>query len=66
MDRFNAGNPFNHITRLNTARQVPALYLLIGNNDFPDLIEVWAVSQSAPRALLRHHTQLDATCGRRS
>ena len=42
MSRFNAGNPFNHISRLQTAKQVPAFYLTIGDNDFPDLIEASA------------------------
>jgi enterochelin esterase family protein len=40
--RFNAGNPFNHISRVQTAAHKPAFYLTIGDADSPDLIEASA------------------------
>jgi len=52
MDRFNAGNPFNHISRLNGAKQVPGFYFTIGDNDFPDLIEASALFHNRLRERL--------------
>jgi enterochelin esterase family protein len=43
MDRFNAGNPFNHIPELQKAEHKPAFYLTIGDADSADLIEASAL-----------------------
>ena len=40
--RFNAANAFNRMNRLTAAKQKPAFYFTIGDNDYADLIEASA------------------------